>query len=382
MRLGEEKAGTDRPRKEKLPHRRKLAAGLLAAVVLAGAGAGVFRSFVMTPGSDAVRSEHDADTGLIDWQKAIEAHPDYDKLQTLREECRTLERETQDVEDLFTVSPPATDSKPFDDSVWAKNALDVVGRHAELERKAKRIAEEYRKQTEAEYQYRRKAIDEEYLNAILNLNLKLDNQASMHNPLDSRQDMDAERADWEQQRSQLQQERGERQRQLELAYQREVSAYVQTVLGPEMQKWRQELPQRRAQQQSEAAARQSEAEKRNADTMQRQMETAEKVQQRLEKRQQLEEKRAAMQSLEAHIFNDIAGKAAKIAILHHFTMILVHHPRMLSALYPEPELQDPLKPSYSIAAGISTVDVTDELVQEVSALSSEGDAERADPSRS
>ena len=116
--------------------------------------------------------------------------------------------------------------------------------------------------------------------------------------------------------------------------------------------------------------------------MQKQMETAEKVQQRLEKRQQLEEKRAAMQSLEAHIFNDIAGKAAKIAILHHFTMILVHHPRMLSALYPEPELQDPLKPSYSIAVGISTVDVTDELVQEVSALSSEGDAERADPSRS
>ena len=65
-----------------------------------------------------------------------------------------------------------------------------------------------------------RAIDEEYLNDILNINIKLDNQEAMHNPLDPERQLAEERAIWLQQREQLQQERGRRQYELRQAYER------------------------------------------------------------------------------------------------------------------------------------------------------------------
>lgn len=119
--------------------------------------------------------------------------------------------------------------------------------------------------------------------------------------------------------------------------------------------------------------KQSDADARNTELIARQMETARNVQQRLEKRQQLADKRAALGALEAHILNDVAGKAAKIAILHHFTLILVDHPRTLSSFDPNLEAVDPLRAKASIAVGVKTLDVTDELVQEMKTLSDQAD---------
>ena len=376
--MGEERPTKETAEKRQTGRRRRIAAGAVAAVCLAAAGAGLFHSFVRPP-SASQEPAAAADTGLIDWQKVMEAHPDYSRLKELREECRVLELEVQDVSDLFSVQPPEQDPKPFEDSVWAKNALDIVGQRAEIERKSQRIAEEYRKATEADYEARRRAVDEEYLNAILNLNLKLDNQEAMHNPLDSRQQKDEERAAWLQEREKLRQERGMRQWQLYQEYQQEIEAHVQKVLGPELAAWRAALPQKRAQQQAEAAARQTEADKRNAEAMQKQMELAQKIQQRLEKRSELADKQSKLQALEAHIFNDIAGKAAKIAILHHFTLILADHPRVLASFEPSFELVDPLRRTDGIAVGVKTMDVTDELVSEVRTLEAESDSGGVNP---
>lgn len=375
--------GEERPTKEDARERQtgrwhKIAVGAIAAVCLAAAGAGLFHSFVSQPAGDQSAAPA-ADTGLIDWQKVMEAHPDYARLKELQEECRILELETNDVSDLLAVQPPEQDPQPFEDSVWVKNALDVVGQRAEIERKSRRIAEEYRKATEADYQARRHAVDEEYLNAILNLNIKLDNQEAMHNPLDSSQQKAEERAIWLQQREQLQQERGMRQRQLYQEYQQEIEAHVQEVLGPELAAWRSALPQKRAQQQAEAAAKQSEADKRNTEAVQKQMELARKIQQRLEKRSELADKQSKMQALEAHILNDVAGKAAKIAILHHLTMILVDHPRVLASFEPNLELADPLHRTNGIAIGVKTMDVTEELVSEVKTLEAESDSAGTNP---
>lgn len=376
--MGEERPTKEAAKERQTGRRQKIAVGAIAAICLAAAGAGLFHSFVSRPPAEQSAAAA-ADTGLIDWQKVMEAHPDYSRLTELREECKVLELETNDVSDIFAVQPPKQDQKPFEDSVWAKNALDVVGQRAEIERKSRRIAEAYRKATEADYQARRRAVDEEYLNAILNLNLKLDNQEAMHNPLDSPRQKEEERAIWLEQREKLQEERGMRQRQLYQEYQREIEAHVQKELGPELSAWRSALPQKRAQQQAEAAAKQSEADKRNAEAMQKQMELAQKIQQRLEKRKELTDKQSKLQALEAHILNDVAGKAAKVAILHHLTMILVDHPRVLSSFEPNFTFLDPVPRTPGIAVGVKTMDVTDELVLEVQALEAEGDSAGLDP---
>lgn len=376
--LAEEKKETELSAKNLWKKKRKeILIGALVAVLLIIAGAVLFRSFLdKAPAPDSTAQE--ADTGLIDWDTVIKSHPDYDALQSLQEECKTLELETKDVDDLFetdpyTVNPPTVDSQPFDDSVWQKNALDVVGARAELERKAHKIREEYTNATQDEYYARKKAIDDEYLNAILNINIKLDNQASMHNAMDKPADIAAERQAWLDERDQLQKERGQKQMELLKARQQDIDKHVQDEIGPELAKWQQNLSTAKQQQQSDATLKQSEAQSRDTEAMQKQMEKAQNVQERLEKRQELQDKRAKLQALEAHILNDVAGRAAKVAIMHHFTLILVSHPQTLMSFEPETEEVNPLQPKKSVAVGITTEDVTDELAAEVKNLPKSSD---------
>ena len=81
------------------------------------------------------------------------------------------------------------------------------------------------------------------------------------------------------------------------------------------------------------------------------------------------QKAEEIQALDTHIRNDIAGKAAKIAILHHFTMVLANPAEDLA-------FKLPMKPErFMPVVGSDTEDVTDELVSEVSTLESKDDAD-------
>ncbi|MCR5757079.1 MAG: hypothetical protein K6F95_04150 [Selenomonas sp.] len=314
------------------------------------------------------RGQVSADTGLIDWRQVLEAHPDYEKETALQAECDLLELECNDVGDMLTLQPPELLEETFKESVWQKNAADVIGGRAELERKAQKLRDTYKKRTAEDFQARRQALDEEYLNAILNINIKLDNQSAMHNPLDSKESIAQEREEWIQERSRLQAERGRRQYDLWQAYRAEIEAYVQHELGPELTAWRASLPQLKDQKMAEALKTKTDADKRNAEALAKQQDAALKVQKRLEKRQLLEEKKAELAALQAHIFNDVMGRAAKIAILHHLTLILVHHPQELSIFLPDAGVKDYSQSHRSVAIGITTQDVTAEIVQEMKNL--------------
>lgn len=346
---------------------RHILAGALTALLFVLLGAWLAREFII-PRQVQESSAQMPDAGLIDWQQVLEAHPDYGKLIALQAECELLEMEVSDVGDLLSIQPPQLLAETFKESVWQKNAADVIGGRAELERKAKKLREEYMQRTEAELNARRQAIDEEFLNAILNLNIRLDNQAAMHNPLDSKESIAQERADWLAQRSQLQAERGRRQYALWQSYQAEVEAYVQKELGPELAQWQANLPNLHDQEMAAALKTKSEAEKRNAEALSQQQELAQKVQARLEKRQLLAEKKTEFTALQAHILNDVAGKAAKVAIMHHFTLILVHHPQTLAGFMPGAAEFNPMLPKDGVAIGIRTQDVTGEIVQEMKNL--------------
>ena len=354
----------DRQPADKAQRRRNILVGTLLALCMIFLGAWLTREFIL-PQNNGQAVQEKPDTGIINWQKVVEAHPDYAKFTALKSECQLLEMEAADVGDMLSLEMPQLLEETFKESVWQKNAADVIGGRAELERKAQKLRQEYTKATEAQFNARRQALDEEYLNAILNLNIKLDNQDAMHNALDSKQDIQEEREVWEAQRSQLQAERGRRQYELWQDYKREVENYVQEKLGPELAQWRANLPKLREQEMAAAQNTRNAADARNADLLAKQQAVAEKVQQRLAKRQQLAEKKAEMSALHAHIINDVAGKAAKIAIMHHFTLILVHHPAALESFLPQTGKIAPLLPQESTAIGIKTQDVTDELVQEM-----------------
>ena len=218
--------------------RKEILLGSAIAIGLVFLGAWGIRALM--PGHEPVKQTAAASIGLVDMQKVMEAHPDYEKLQTLQKEYKSLDLSLKDTEKLpeMQVEPPAVESKPFDDSVWQKDAQTVIGGRTELEREAKKVEKAYREAHEAEYESRRKAVDEDYQNAILNLNIKIDNQKAMHHPWTKQQDLDEERAGWENQRALLQEERGMRQQELAKAWEREVNDYVQSVMGPKLAAWR------------------------------------------------------------------------------------------------------------------------------------------------
>lgn len=350
----------------RVKRRTKIIVGAIFALLIIAMGAVLFRSLM--PVDNNKNAKEYVDTGIVDWSKVIAAHPDYKKYEDLKSECAVLELESQDVDDILTVNAPTLDAKPFDDAVWQKNAADIIGARAELERKSKKLAADYRAATKDDYEKRRAAIDGEYLNAILNINVKLDNQAAMHNPLDNKDSIKDEREEWLAERENLKHERGKRQMELAAAYENEVKDYVNSKMAPEIKKWQESLPTKHAEQAADMAAKKSAADKRNADAMAAQLELAQKVQARVTARQTLVQKKSELAALEAHILNDIAGKAAKVAILHHLTLIVVHHPKNLADFAPDFSLTN-IKSTSSVAIGLKTVDVTDELSAEVGNIS-------------
>ncbi|WP_432645998.1 hypothetical protein [Mitsuokella sp.] len=362
--------------------RKEIILGSVIAIGLVFLGAWGLRALM--PGhQDTQNTAAAASIGLVDMQKALEAHPDYDKLVALQKEYKSLELSLKDTEKLpeMPVQPPQVDSKPFDDSVWQKNAQAVIGGRTELEREAKDVEKAYREAHQAEYDSRRKAVDEDYENAIFNLNLKIDNQKVMHHPWAKQADLDAEKADWENQRELLQQERGMRQQELAKEWEKEVNAYVQSVMGPKVAKWQEQAKTTVSQQKSAAVKKQSEVQQRDTQAMQvqTQMDAAQKLQQRAQIKQQMAAKAEEIQALDTHIRNDIAGKAAKIAILHHFTLILANPAEDLVYKLPL-AVPDSMKPErFMPVVGSDTEDVTDELVEEMSTLSA-SDADGSDTS--
>lgn len=351
--------------------RKEIILGSAVALGLVFLGAWGLRALM--PGHQQVQTTEAASIGLVDMQKALEAHPDYDKLLSLQKEYKSLELSLKDTEKLpkMPVQPPQVDSKPFDDSVWQKNAQTVIGGRTELEREAKSVEKAYREAHQAEYDSRRKAVDEDYQNAIFNLNLKIDNQKAMHHPWAKQEDLDAEKADWENQRSLLQQERGMRQQELAKEWEKEVNSYVQSVMGPKVAKWQEQAKTAMNQQKSAAVRKQSDVQQRDTQAMavQNQQDAELNIQERVQIKKQMAEKAEEIQALDTHIRNDIAGKAAKIAILHHFTLILANPAEDLVYKLPL-DVPDSMKPNrFMPVVGSDTEDVTNELVEEMGTLS-------------
>ena len=311
-------------------------------------------------------TEESSDIGTMRIEEVLAAHPSYAQLQELRAEERSLTLLVRDMPAPPEIKPPEAEAAPFDDSVWQKNAQTVISTRVELERERKRLAEVYRKQTEADYEARKKAIDDEYLNAILNINLKIDNQRAMHGPRVSEEELAAERAVWERDREELKRERGARQMALYREWQAQIRARVAARIEPQQAAWTRRAQETIDAQKAEAERLQKEAQSRNADEMERALKEREENSAAAKRALRLAAVRNEADALEAQIWRDVRSRAAKLAIMHHFSLVLASPEESAGASLPAAELFA-VRCFAPLIANTAT-DVTAEMVHEMQSI--------------
>lgn len=350
--------------------KRRIAIGAVTAVLLLLAGSGILRHALQTA---TPQSSVPAPTvGTVDMEKVLAAHPLYDKLTRLRAERDALALRAREKKEAWTVQPPALESTPFEDAAEQKDAQTLIEERTSIERERSALAEAYRKEHGEEFRARSEALDKEYLNRILNLNLQLDNQSAMHHPWDKAEELEKEREGWEAELEALKQERGERQAELHAAWEKEIKDHVNAAIAPKLAAWQQRLATASEQAKAQALAKQSAVDARNVEAMERAMAAVDanaqkNVQELLWKKEQ------EVQALESRIANDMSGRAAKLAILHHLTLILASPMEGIATKLPLLEgAQGVLSPErFQTVIPVDAMDLTEELVEEMKTLPSE-----------
>ena len=353
-------AGAEPPK-----HRKKyMVVGTIVAILLVCLGAVLMKQAIRRQAPPAV-PQAAGETGIVRLQELVQAHPAYGDLQKLLQERKELKARLQESTELaapLAVQPPEVEQKPFDDSVWQKNAQDVIGRRAEIERAQKKAAADYKASTEEDYKARRDAINAEYLNAILNIKIKLDNREAMKLTDETVAKLNADLDD-------IEAERSGRQIALYRDWQQEIEGYAKASVEKDFAASHEDIEKLQAQRQAEAAKAQSEAQHRDIAVLSEQMQSsAARQQQALAVQDALTENEQQVLALESKILNDIASKAAKVAILHHFTLVICDPARSLTSLLPDafrPSAGPDVPEKYVKTISVDATDVTDEVLSEL-----------------
>ncbi len=359
--------------KEKAGSRkRRIAIGAVTAIFLLLAGAGILRYAVR---STATQTSTSAPTvGTVDMEKVLAAHPRYDELTRLRAERDALVLRAKEKQEDWQVPPPALDGTPFEDAADQKDAQTLVEERISIERERAALAEAYKKEQGEAFKARSEAVDKEYRERLLNLNIKIENQEAMHHPWDKPEALEREREHWEEEREALKEERGARHAELQAEWEKEIKAHVNAALAPKLAAWQSRLASAGEQARAEALAKESAANARNVEAMEYAMaalqdNTKKNVQELLWKKEQ------EVKRLESRMANDMRGRAAKLAILHHLTLILASPMEGLDTRFPSFEgAQGVLSPvRFRTVLPVEALDLTDELVEEMKSLPKDED---------
>ena len=320
-----------------------------------------------TPSEPAVKVERAFGVGYVDPKRLMDADLYGDSFAQLDEREHFIRLELQNAMRPITITEPTVESKPFDDSVWQKNAQTIISEAAEIERRKKQAADDYRKTTEPEYLKRRDENDNQFLNEILNIKLKLQNAKVMRlteeelNALETRLD-------------ELQRERGEIQRELEEQWIKEIADYAEEAIKEDVEKLRAQARESMDRVRLQARAEQEEAQSRNRAIMERsQALTARReliqtlsneLQDVLDQRRELEDK----------LLKDIDDETARLAVVHGLDLVLLRRDLdETEKFYPfdfNENLSVDLMPEKNTFGGAifptaRTVDLTDGIIKEL-----------------
>ena len=277
-----------------------------------------------------------------------------------------LKLELKDALKPMLMSPPKVEQKPFDDSVWQKNAQAIISEVAEIEKRKKQIAKEYKKETEEKYQKRRDETNNQFLNEMLNIKLKLQNADILHLKPEQISEM-------EKRLDQIQAKRNEMQKQLMEEWTKEIVAYAEEAVKDDAEKLRAQAEEAKTKIAEEAKKAQEEAIERNKALMEQAMKDSKTRQERRQKLMtELQSVTKERRELENKMMDDMSDFASKLAVTHKLELVLALSEENLNIEFPSLEatpssfdidisgLKKPL-----IITSANAVDLTDELIKEL-----------------
>ncbi len=334
--------------------RKPLLVGLLTLALIGGIAGGWLW---LHPGDKAAPTSAanalTTEAGFVRLGEAAKAHPDYNTLLRLRMEREELAvKLAREERRLLAMTAPDAIKKPFDDAVEQKKKQVLLQEHREFLEKLAEAEKAKREETRALYEAARDEINAAYFNEIFNTQLKLDNADIMRLSADTI-------ADLKRHLENLQRERGRHQFDLHQKYEAEIRAYKESLAaehGISLAALEASTDERLR---AEEMRKRSEAQVRNLNALQKNMLDATELRIRIqESRSALRAKEREISALEGGLTADLASKAAKLAALHH-----------LSVIYAAP-VADAFPSADNPFAGLQVIggtalDLTDELTQEI-----------------
>ncbi|MBO6245070.1 MAG: hypothetical protein J6N55_02170 [Anaerovibrio sp.] len=318
----------------------------------------VLALFFLFNRQDTPVASQEPDVGVMDMGEVIRAHKDYGKLQTLMREVAALEAELKLKGFEMTAQAAKADKKLFDDAARQKANLEIITRHSETMEELKVRADNIYRRMKPQFDKERDAIDQEYGNRILNIQLKADNAVTLELSEAERSSLQAE---W----NRLKDERNEKHNKLLADQQRRYDEAVEAETGEIRRAMLAERDSIAGKSQADELQHFKDVQDRNAQAIDDAMKPIQLKMDMAKKKTALELKLTEMKLLEQKIFDDICGRAAKLAIIHHLNLIIADPiDNILGEEYNSFGLGDwhELK---SPVIGINTLDLTQEMLQEM-----------------
>ena len=354
---------------------RKLCAGIIA--IITAAGIGGYNYFNTEDSSPVPKTQTPKEViepqgiGYIDLNRIRDRYAEGERMLDLKRRETRLQLELKYAMKPVIITPPQLETKPFDDSVWQKNAQTIISQAAEIEHKKKQAAEEYRRSTEAAYLQKRDEVNNQFLNEILNIKLKLQNADNMRLT-------DEKINELNKQLQELQIKRGETQGELQRQWIAEITEYAEQAVKADMERLHTEAQASMAQVKADAKQTQTLAEERNRLVMEQAMRESEL---RQDRRQQLLDElnqvRREYDELETKLIDEISDNVAKLAVIHKLKLVFakrdlneneqllpfdLDNDTSISLLF----VQDKFRNSgAAILADGEAIDLTDELIKEM-----------------
>ena len=310
---------------------------------------------------EAVSEEEKQAIGVLDLQQVAKSHPDYGRLISLRQEVGSLEASLAVAQMKAELPVAKPDEALFQEAAEQKHGLETIKRHAQLVEELNALAEQKRQELQPELEAERSQVSQPYLNEVLNLRLKIDSADVLGLTKEQVQEM-LDRIDA------LQKERSVALDKLNDEQEARFRAMMeQEAAGTLAELKKLEAEERRAAQQQELEKGMA-AQERNAAEMQQALLPVQEKISNAKKQTLLEAKKIQLQQLQEKIYSDIAGLAAKLAIMHGLTLILSSPADSLRGIEYEQMQFGAWQPDLLPVLNMDAMDLTDEMLREMKVL--------------
>lgn len=336
----------------------KIIAGLSVVVCLVCVAVGI----KLFGGHKELAVETDSPTvGVVDMQQAFKAHRLYGRLVSLEDQARALAAELQNKPLKLNAQAPKADQKLLDEATLQKQNLEISTLHSKKMEEFQARAEAVRDRLQPQFRAEMSDLDNEYSNRILNLKIKADNAEAMGLSSESRQLLIDEY-------KRLHDERETRREKLAADQQERLNQQIEAEISADKLKLQEELSAIRKRTQSQALQKQLQIQDKNADALNKALEPIQQQKLNAKKKAMLAAKLTEIKLVKQQIYNDIAGRAAKLAVIYHLTLIVANPIDNLRGMEYEQMGIQPWTELRSPVIGINTLDITEELLKEIKSI--------------